>query len=240
MNSMKLQENPARIRWAARAAVPGLLAAFAVPAGVAASPAGAAPPVSLATAAAPRVPVLHWASCHHGFQCATARVPLDYRHPRAKLIRIAVIRHHAAGAGRPAGDLFVNGGGPTAQIPGFVADYPAIPAVLRDRFDLLTFDPRGFGFSSPVRCFPPAVAESTLLAPVEPYPAFPVGPRQTRVFERTYARFGARCARRAGALPGHDTTADAARDMNLLRLAVGARRLDYLGLSSGTGLGAIY
>jgi pimeloyl-ACP methyl ester carboxylesterase len=191
-------------------------------------------------AATPRIPVLNWHACDGGFQCATARVPLDYRHPRGTLISIAVIRHLATGPGRPAGSLFVNGGGPNEQIQPFVADYPALPAVLRERFDLIEFDPRGFGYSTPIRCFSSIPAEDKLLAPVEPFPTFPVGTGQTQSFERTYASFGAQCARSAGALLDHDTTADVARDMNLLREAIGASRLNYLGLSYATGLGAIY
>jgi pimeloyl-ACP methyl ester carboxylesterase len=112
--------------------------------------------------------------------------------------------------------------------------------VLRERFDLITFDPRGFGYSSPIQCFSSIAAEDKLLAPVEPFPTFPVGTGQTEVFERTYASFGAQCASRAGALLDHDTTADVARDMNLLREAVGARLLNYIGLSYATGLGAVY
>ena len=187
-----------------------------------------------------QIPALKWTSCDNGFQCATARVPLDYRHPRGTVISIAVIRHLATGPGRPAGSLFENSGGPTAQIQDLVADYPALPAVLRERFDLITFDPRGFGFSSPIQCFRSIAAEDKLLAPVEPYPTFPVGHAQTQAFERTYAQFGAQCARMAGSLLDHDTTADEARDMDLLREAVGAKALNYLGLSYGTGLGAIY
>jgi pimeloyl-ACP methyl ester carboxylesterase len=239
MNSLKPMKSHARVlRAAAVAAAAGLMAVLAVSAAATASP-GAAPQADTTAAAAPQVPVLNWTSCDDGFQCATARVPLDYRHPRGTLISIALIRHLATGPGRPAGSLFVNGGGPTAQIQDFVADYPAFPAVLRERFDLITFDPRGFGFSTPIRCFSSIAAEDKLLAPVESSP-FPVGPAQTQVFERTYADFGAQCARSAGPLLDHDTTADVARDMNLLREAVGARLLNYLGLSYGTGLGAIY
>jgi pimeloyl-ACP methyl ester carboxylesterase len=220
---------------AATALMAGLGAAYA-----AASPDAALPANTAMAATVRQVPVLNWTPCDNGFQCATARVPLDYRHPQGTLISIAVIRHLATGPGQRAGSLFVNGGGPNAQIKGFVAQYPAIPAVLRERFDLITFDPRGFGSSSPIQCFPSIEAEDKLLAPVEPYPAFPVGPTQTQAFERTYAQFGARCARTAGPLLDHDTMADAARDMNLLREAVGARLLNYLGLSYGTGLGAVY
>ena len=241
MNSLKPRFSHARIlRASAVAAATALLTGLAVAASAAVLP-GAAPPASTTTGAAgPRVPVLNWTSCDSGFQCATVRVPLDYRHPRGTLVSVAMIRHLATGPGRPVRSLFVNGGGPTAQIQDFVAGYPALPAVLRERFNLITFDPRGFGFSSPIRCFPSIEAEDTLLAPAEPFPTFPVGPSQTQVFERTYASFGAQCARRAGALLDHDTTADVARDMNLLREAVGAGQLNYLGLSYGTGLGAIY
>lgn len=73
-----------------------------------------------------------------------------------------------------------------------------------------------------------------------PFPLFPAGARQTAAFGRTYAAFDARCARRAGSLLDHDSTADVARDMNLLRRAVGAPALNYIGLSYGTGLGAVY
>jgi pimeloyl-ACP methyl ester carboxylesterase len=190
--------------------------------------------------AVPRIPVLRWRACHHGFECATARVPLDYRHPRGKLIDIAVIMHRAPKTTRRPPTLFVNGGGPAQQILPFVTDFPGLPAVLRQRFDIITFDPRGFGFSTPLRCFPSAAAESRLLGPVLPFPLFPVGARQTGTFERTYARFGKLCARAAGPLLDHAATADVARDMDLLRRAVGAPRFNFIGLSYGTGLGAIY
>jgi pimeloyl-ACP methyl ester carboxylesterase len=233
-------KNHARVlRAGAVAAATALLAGLAISSSAAALP-GAALRASEVTVAAPRVPVLHWHACDGGFQCATAQVPLDYRQPRGTLISIAVIRHPATGPGQPVGSLFVNGGGPSEQIQGFVAGYPAVPAVLRERFDLIDFDPRGFGFSSPIQCFSSITTEDKLLAPVEPFPTFPVGTQQTQVFERTYASFGAQCARDAGALLDHDTTADVARDMNLLRQAVGARQLNYLGLSYATGLGATY
>jgi pimeloyl-ACP methyl ester carboxylesterase len=237
---MKSVKNRARTRrTGAIAAAAALTAGLTVSACAAPSPAFAAR-ASTPAAAAPRVPVLRWQACDGGFQCATAKVPLDYRQPRGTQISIAVIRHKATGPGKPVGSLFVNGGGPSEQIQGFTADYPTLPAVLREKFDLITFDPRGFGLSSPIQCFSSLAAEDKLLAPVEPYPTFPVGAQQTQAFERTYASFGAQCARNAGALLDHDTTSDTARDMNLLRQAVGAGQLNYLGLSYGTGLGAIY
>jgi pimeloyl-ACP methyl ester carboxylesterase len=218
--------------------IAAVLIAAMVPPAMAMAPAVRA--MTRTRAEEPRVPVLHWRACDGGFQCATARVPLSYQHPRGTLISIAVIRHLATDPARSAGPLFVNGGGPAEQIEPFVAEYPEIPAVLRERFDIVTFDPRGFGFSSAVRCFPSLAAENKVLAPVEPYPTFPVGTAQTRAFEKAYSTFGAACARSGGTLLRHDTTADEARDMNLLRLAMGGHRLGYIGLSYGTGLGAVY
>ena len=182
--------------------------------------------------------MLHWRSCDGGFQCATARVPLSYRDPRGATISIAVVRHLATDPARRVGTLFFNGGGPIEQIEGFVAGFGELPAAITARYDIITFDPRGFGYSTAVRCFPTMAAESKFLGGL---PAvFPVGARQDAAWERTWARFDARCAQRNGSLLDHDTTADVARDMNLLREAVGAPVLNYLGVSYGTGLGATY
>lgn len=188
--------------------------------------------------AAPPVPRLSWAPCDHGFQCATARVPLDYRHPRGGKVKIAVIRHLASDRAHPAGTLFINGGGPGPQIEGFVAGFAGFPAALRTRFNIITFDERGFGRSSLVQCFPNATAENKFLVGLPQ--AFPVGARQVAVWEKIFARFDARCARQGGPLLQHDTSTDAARDMNLIRQAVGVRKLNYVGLSYGTPLGAVY
>ena len=187
--------------------------------------------------AAPRVPVLTWKACDGGFQCATARVPLDYRHPDGAKISIAVVRHLATDPARRLGSLFVNGGGPSEQIPSFLASYPQLPTVLRQRFDIISFDPRGLGESTAVRCFPTAAAEQKFLSALPP---FPVDAKQDATWERTYARFDARCAKTGAPLLDHDSSADVARDMDLLRAAVGDPVLNYVGLSYATGLGAIY
>ena len=222
-----------KVRWAATAAATAAAATVAL-AGIGAGP---APASAAARPAGPRIPVLAWHACDGGFECATARVPLDYHHPRGGMISIAVIRHQASDRGRRAGTLFVNSGGPAEQIEPFVASFQAIPAALRARFDIITFDPRGFGFSSAVRCFPTIAAENKLIGSLPP---FPVGVRQDLAWERTYGRFDDRCARHGGPLLDHDTTADVARDMNLLRQATRAKVLNYVGLSYGTGLGAVY
>jgi pimeloyl-ACP methyl ester carboxylesterase len=212
-----------------------LLAAFA--AAVTAPAAAARPTGAGQLADSPPVPVLDWHSCDGGFQCATARVPLDYRQPHGATISIAVIRHLATDPAERVGSLFFNGGGPSEQIASFPDAYPQFPAALRERFDIITFDPRGFGYSTAVRCFPSQLAESQFLSALPP---FPVGAKQETAWEQTYARFDALCAERNGALLDHDTTADVARDMNLLREAAGDPVLNYVGLSYGSVLGATY
>lgn len=87
------------------------------------------------------------------------------------------------------------------------------------------------------RCFPTLAAEQKFLAGV---PLFSVGHQQELAYARTAARFDARCAAHGGSLLDHDTSADVARDMDLLRQAVGHPALNYLGQSYGTGLGAVY
>ena len=132
-------------------AVPtGAFAGTATPARAGQSAAPVSPP------GAPPVPVLDWRACDSGSQCATARVPLDYRHPGGAKISLAVIRHLASDPARRLGTLFVNLGGPMEQIEPFVSGFTTIPGRLRARYDIIGFDPRGLGFSTAVRCFPSA------------------------------------------------------------------------------------
>ena len=78
--------------------------------------------------------MLNWTSCDNGFQCAKARVPLDYRHPDGTKISIAVVRRLATDPAERIGSLFINGGGPNEQIESFLTDYQGHPAALRERF----------------------------------------------------------------------------------------------------------
>jgi pimeloyl-ACP methyl ester carboxylesterase len=235
LRSMKIDGRV--LRAVAAAAAAGLVAALAAGATAAtASPRTVAQAGTTMTATAP-VPALRWRACDGGFQCATARVPLDYRHTGGAKISIAVVRHLATDPARRLGSLFLNGGGPAEQIEPLLSFYPSLPAVMRERFDIIFFDPRGFGLSTSVRCFPDAAAEQKFLSALPP---FPVGARQDATWALTYARLDARCAKAGSPLLDHDTSADVARDMNLLRAAVGDPVLNYLGVSYGTGLGAIY
>jgi pimeloyl-ACP methyl ester carboxylesterase len=210
----------------------GLLLALlgaAIPGGaLAAGPASGAAPV----------PVLRWADCGRGFQCATAAVPLDYRQPHGQTISLALSRLPASDPAHRIGSLFVNPGGPGGSGVGFVqAAASLFPADVRARFDIVGFDPRGVAASNPVLCFTSAAEQQAFFQNVPP---FPVGAAETRAFIQTFERFAALCAQRNPDLLRHMSTANADRDLDLLRQAVGDARLTYLGLSYGTYLGASY
>jgi pimeloyl-ACP methyl ester carboxylesterase len=191
-----------------------------------------------------RPPTLKWAPCadpgQGGFDCATARVPLSYRRPSGPKIHLAVIRHRASDPAHRLGTLFFNPGGPggrgTTVLPGA---WKFFPAPLRARFDLVSWDPRGIGESTAVQCFASQAAEARFFGNL-PWQSFPLGKAQSERWLHRYAAFGHRCERRNGALLRHVSTADTARDLDLLRRAVGGGPLNYLGTSYGTFLGATY
>jgi pimeloyl-ACP methyl ester carboxylesterase len=168
-------------------------------------------------------------------QCATLRVPLDYRKPDGRKIDIAVSRIPTAKPGLRHGILLFNPGGPGGSgldLPGQLL--PLLPAEVTDRFDLIGFDPRGIGHSTPVTC---GISPDTSPDLYLPYPA-PDGSITRNV---TYGRETAQnCARLSGDLLPHVTTANTARDMDRIRSALGERKLSYLGYSYGTYLGAVY
>jgi pimeloyl-ACP methyl ester carboxylesterase len=165
-------------------------------------------------------------------------VPLDYAEPKGANISLAVVKHAATDPARRLGTLFINPGGPggtgTGQIPDWVDFFPA---PLQQRFDIVSWDPRGIGESTPVQCFDSGDEEAAFLGASA---VFPLGTAQQKEYIKTWRRFGKQCKRRDRTLMAHVSTADTARDLDLLRRAVGERSLTYIGLSYGTFLGATY
>ena len=203
----------------------------------------AAVPASAVRPPAAAAPALAWKACadpaQRGFQCATLRVPLDYDDPGGRTIRLAVIRRQATDRRHRIGTLFFNFGGPggagTVLLP-----QAGIPAALRARFDIASWDPRGVGKSTAVHCFASPAAESAFLDDMVVSLSFPVGSAEVGAWLGRYRQMYRRCERRSGDLLRHVSTADTARDLDLLRRAVGDRRLSYDGISYGTFLGATY
>src|SRR5690349_6917813 len=193
-------------------------------------------PGSPARAAAPP-PAVSWAACGDGFECATVPAPLDYDRPRGVQIAVALIRLPAAEPGRRIGSLLLNPGGPGGSGVEFArAVAHEMPLELRARFDIVGFDPRGINLSTPLRCFD-TYEQAIAVEPPFPYPDSPAEERRQRVSDD---RLAAACARHGGAIADHMSSADAARDMDLLRDRLGDRKLTYLGYSYGSLLGQNY
>ncbi|ARI50941.1 hydrolase [Streptomyces sp. S8] len=172
------------------------------------------------------------ASAPAEFQCATIQVPLDYRAPGGKRLDLAISRIKSTAPGTRHGVLLSNPGGPGG--PGIympLALKEELPASVTRKYDLIGFDPRGVGESSPVSCNLTLEEEDWL----RPYK------KETFTKDVAWARKVAeKCRAKSGGVLPHITTRNTARDLDVLRAVLGEKKLSYLGYSYGTYLGAVY
>ncbi|CAN5411435.1 alpha/beta hydrolase [soil metagenome] len=182
---------------------------------------------------------LKWNSCAGGkFQCTTATAPMDWANPGAKSIKLALIRKTATG--KKLGSLLVNPGGPGASGYDFVKDSIdyAVDSTLRKNYDIIGFDPRGVNKSSAVSCYKDPSVMDSFLFDISPYP---VGTDAWIDDQKANnANFGQSCLKYTGDLLQFVDTVSAAKDLDMLRAALGDKKLNYLGYSYGTYLGATY
>ena len=178
---------------------------------------------------------LDWRDCG-GNECARLRVPLDYADPEGKTIELAVLRVRAAQRGERVGQLVVDPGGPGASAVQYAASGKAsFGSTLSRYYDIVGMDPRGVGESTPLVCGDTKQTDAFL--EVDPDPDTPA---EVAGLDRVTREFGERCLTRNGELARHMSTIEAAKDMDILRAALGERQLDYFGASYGTLLGATY
>lgn len=225
------------------AAVTTVLTALAGP-GVATASSPWTDPTSSATASAGEGGGLVWGTCpampgvalDPRQECATLRVPVDYRRPRGEHISLAVSRIATAKAGLRRGVLLLIPGGPGNAGLARPSTYgPRLPPEVRDRYDLVGFDPRGVGLSTPVSCG----FEARDLDPVVFLP-WPDAGGGIAASTRRARRMADACVRNGGPLVRQITTRNEARDIDRLRAALGEERLSYWGTSYGTYVGAVY
>ncbi|QDI70158.1 proteinase [Streptomyces calvus] len=179
-----------------------------------------------------------WRDCGApGFQCATLKAPLDYAEPSAGDVRLAVARKKATGPGKRLGSLLVNPGGPGGSAIGYLQAYAGVgyPAGVRARYDMVAVDPRGVARSEPVECLDGPAMDAYTRTDVTPDDA---GEIDTLV--AAYKKFAEGCGADAPKLLRHVSTVEAARDMDIVRAALGDWKLHYVGASYGTFLGATY
>jgi pimeloyl-ACP methyl ester carboxylesterase len=192
-------------------------------------------PVTLAQYYAQR---LDWQPCDNGFQCARLLVPFDYARPAWRQFSLPVVKLPAAGPAHRIGTLVINPGGPGGSgiEYAFSARSGEFSPAIRDRFDIVGFDPRGVGASVPaLRCMSGPQLDKFIATNDEPASA---GEFAAVISESKL--YATECARNAAALLPYVGTANVARDMDVLRAALGESALTYLGKSYGTVLGASY
>lgn len=194
-------------------------------------------PVAAADGAAPDLGRFYrqkvaWSRCDgtdipKDLECGKVTVPLDYARPGAGTLDLALARYRATG--RKQGSVLLNFGGPGGPgVPELAAGGKQFMG-LTNAYDVVSFDPRGVGRSSPVTCGErPA---GTGQDPDEDDP---------RAMLRQLRETAERCARHSGPVYAHIGTVNASRDLDVMRQALGDRKLNYLGFSYGTRLGSVY
>lgn len=187
---------------------------------------------------------LAWADCGvtgegiaAGVQCAAADLPLDYDRPGGEQVHIAVAKVPAADPEHRIGSLFFNFGGPGAPSVDYLQTRGAgLLAALNQRFDLVGFDPRGVGQSTPsIDCRANQETQGIYSVPV-PTPL----DIEVDAYVAKAQSYVDSCLATNGDILEHVSTANVARDMDALRAAVGDEQLSYLGFSYGTFLGSTY
>ncbi|MEU3949024.1 alpha/beta hydrolase [Streptomyces sp. NPDC029526] len=179
-----------------------------------------------------------WRDCGvPGFQCATVRAPRDYAEPADGDIRLAVARKKATGPGERLGSLLVNPGGPGGSAIGYLQAYAGIgyPAEVRARYDMVAVDPRGVARSEPVECLDGPGMDAYTQTDLTPD-----DDKETEALVTAFKKFAEGCGADAPKLLRHLSTVEAARDMDIVRAALGDEKLNYVGASYGTFLGATY
>ncbi|HVE26797.1 MAG TPA: alpha/beta hydrolase [Sporichthya sp.] len=173
-------------------------------------------------------------------RCGFLVVPMDYAHPSGRTLKLAVSRIKAT-ASRHQGVLISNPGGPGGAGLGLSAYLKdALPRSVSSTYDLIGFDPRGVGASRPAVTCDPTYAKGPR-PPYEPTLGdVPVRSANETAWLRRSEDYANACGEKYGSLLAHLTTVEAVKDIDVLRRALGSKRINYYGFSYGTYLGEIY
>ena len=177
-----------------------------------------------------------WKDCYGGYECATFQVPVDYSKIDNQSFKLKALRHRADDEKMRIGSLFVNPGGPGGSATDYAYSAESIVSPeIYQRYDIVGFDPRGISSSEPIRCLSNKEEDEFLDASASSADSVEVA----NLVEIS-KNFAEKCAKAAGNKLGHYSTLEAAKDMEVLRRAMGEAKLNYLGKSYGTYLGTLY
>ena len=177
---------------------------------------------------------LKWQSCYENYECADLLVPIDYTNLKTGTFNISVLKYPTTNK-KKLGSLIVNPGGPggSGVDYAYAAEYLFSSAIL-NAYDIVGFDPRGVSRSEPIICLTDKELDANYASDAKP--------DNEKEFAQTLIdskKFIQRCEEKNKHLTSF-STANAARDMDILRQAVGDKQLNYLGKSYGTFLGTLY
>jgi pimeloyl-ACP methyl ester carboxylesterase len=178
---------------------------------------------------------LAWEDCYEDFQCSILDVPIDYSDLTVGTFEISVLRYLAADQKNRIGSLIINPGGPGSSGVNYAynAEYIFSPDIT-DRYDIVGFDPRGVAESAPIRCFSDSEIDANYAADGKPDNAAELA----EAINET-KKYAEKCLDQNEYLTAYGT-ANAARDMDVLREALGDTKLNYMGKSYGTFMGTLY
>jgi pimeloyl-ACP methyl ester carboxylesterase len=178
---------------------------------------------------------LDWQVCASGkHECATVTVPLDYQDPDGETIQLAVLKVPAEDQDARIGSMVVDPGGPGDAATGY-ASHGSWGKTLSEHYDIVGMDPRGAGQSDPIDCLSDQELDTYLAGDPDPDT-----PDEVADFQAENEKFAQGCEANSGDMAAHVSTIEAARDMDVLRSALGDAKLTYFGASYGTDLGATY
>lgn len=178
--------------------------------------------------------ILEWSGCNDGFECSTFNVPIDYANPANGALQISVIRKLATGSA--LGSLVLNPGGPGGSGIEYTtyAEY-VVSETLLENFDIVGFDPRGVGQSIPVECLSDQQTDEYVA--IDGSPDNQIEIDQAQAMSELFAKS---CASNSPDIFKFLDTVSATRDIDILRALLGDEKLNWLGKSYGTFLGATY